>query len=73
MEILNNIWNALSTENAQVISLISYPCIFIESFLVPLLFVNLLNIKCNNKQNLIYVILVSFGRYYKQLTNPYSI
>jgi len=65
MEILNNIWNVLSTENAQVISIITYPCIIIENFLVLLLFVNLLNIKCNYKQKLLYVSLVSFGRNYK--------
>lgn len=56
MEILNNIWVALSTENTELITVISTPLIFLENFLGLLLFVNLLNIKCSYKQKLLYVI-----------------
>ena len=45
MEILNNIWNALSTENLQFSTIMGYPLLFIENFLILMLFINLLNIQ----------------------------
>ena len=64
MEMLSNIWNALSTENIEFINFISKPMVVVENFLVLLLFLNLLNIQCTNKQKLMYVTLVSLGRNY---------
>lgn len=59
MEVLNNIWNALSTENVELITLISYPSIFIEIFFMLSLFINILNINCTKKQKILYFILAS--------------
>ena len=59
MEMLNNIWNVLCTENAELINFILIPFGFIESFLSLLLFINLLNIKCSHKDKLLYVFLSS--------------
>lgn len=59
MEILNNIWTALSTPNEGLINILSIPFTLIEIYLGMLLFVNILNIKANNKQKIIYVILSS--------------
>ncbi len=59
MEMLNNIWSILCTKNIQMVTIITSPLMFIESFLILLLFVNLLNIKCSNKQKFIYIILSS--------------
>ena len=63
MEMLNNIWNALSTENMEFInSFITNPFIILEIYFIFLLFINLLNIKCTNKQKLLYLVITSIGR-----------
>lgn len=65
MEMLGNIWNALSTENIQLTIDMGYPLIVLEIYFILLLFVNLLNIKCTVKQKLLYVIVTSIARNYK--------
>lgn len=55
MEILNNIWNALTTENANLVNIILVPFTFIENYLSFLLFTTFLNIKYNKKQEYLYV------------------
>ena len=59
MEILNNIWNALSTENEALLNILYIPCTFLEAYLSLLLFINILNIKATKSQKIIYVILSS--------------
>ena len=59
MEVLNNIWNALCTENVGLVTIITIPLMFVEMFLMLLLFTNLLNIKSTKKQKFIYVFLAS--------------
>ena len=55
MEMLNNIWMALSTENLILINFMLVPFIFLENTLALMLFVNLLNIKCSFKHKLLYI------------------
>ena len=55
MEMLNNIWSALSTENVDLLNIIFIPLSFIENFLVLKLFANLLNIKYSTRQKLLYI------------------
>ena len=59
MEILNNIWNALSTENELLINIISIPCTFIEIYLTFRLFAVILKTNYTKKQLYVYVISVS--------------
>ena len=59
MEVLNNIWNALWTENITLVTVSSTPLIFLELYLSFCLFSNLLNINYTIKQKLLYVILCS--------------
>lgn len=59
MEILNNIWNALSTENETLIKIISVPCTFIEIYLTFRLFTAILKTEYTKKQLYVYVISVS--------------
>ena len=59
MEILNNIWNALSTENEALIKIISVPCTFIEIYLTFRLFTAILKTEYTKKQLYVYVISVS--------------
>ncbi len=58
MEILNNIWTALSTQNEWLITILAIPLTFLENFLILHLFTNLLNIKTSKKQKIIYSISV---------------
>jgi len=57
MEMLNNIWIALSTENVELVNTMIVFLGFIEAYLLLMLFVNLLNIKCSAKQKILYVVL----------------
>ena len=55
MEILNNIWSALNTENALLFRIISIPCTFIETYLMFMLFTTILKINYTKKHLFIYV------------------
>ena len=59
MELLNSIWNALTTPNEGLINILSVPFTMIEVYLSTLLFTSLLNISTQKYQRLIYVLLIS--------------
>ncbi len=59
MEMLNNIWNFVSTENIEFVNFIVGVFSFLEAYLSLMLFINVLNIKSNNKQKLLYVLLAA--------------
>ncbi len=59
MEILQNIWMALTSENEMLVKLISIPCMFIEITVSMLLFTTILNIQPNKKQKIKYLISIS--------------
>ena len=59
MELLNNIWNALSTPNETLINIIFIPMSFLEIYLMMVLFLLILRIKSTFRQKAIYVILAS--------------
>ena len=54
MEILNNLWVALSTPNESLLNVILIPLIVVENFLIMELFIAILNLKNSVKQKLIY-------------------
>ena len=58
MEIINNIWSALSTENPVIIKWILLG-MFIENYLSLKLFLSILNIESTRKQRILYVLLFS--------------
>ena len=60
MELLNNIWNALTTPNECLINILSILFTMIEVYLSTLLFTSLLKISTQKYQRLIYVLLISF-------------
>lgn len=74
MEILNNIWMALSTPNEGLIDIIAIPIFFIENYLGMLLFSCILDIKNTIKQKIIYVTLAGIGSIVsnKLLPIPYN-
>lgn len=59
MEILQTIWNALTTENAGLIKIINIPLAFIEAYVTTLLFTTILNIEHTKKQK--YTFILSFS------------
>lgn len=58
MNILQTIWTALTTENIQLVTMISVPLTFIECIVAMLLFTTILNIQTDKKDRLKYVLLV---------------
>lgn len=70
MEVLNNIWNALSTENVGLVNILTTPSIIIENFLTLLIFINLLNFKCSTKQQLLYICLSSVFSFLTNMLLP---
>lgn len=59
MEILHNMWTALTTENANLIRFISIPLGFLEAIITMLLFTTTLNISSTKKQKILYVSIFS--------------
>lgn len=61
MEILNNIWMAISTPRPDLVNNLLIPmCCILESIITMYFFLALLNIDANKKQKIIYVISMSF-------------
>lgn len=56
MEILQTIWTALTTENQNLINILTIPFSIIEAFVTCLLFTTILKIKHTNKQLVLYSI-----------------
>lgn len=71
MEIFQTVWTVLTTENAKVIDLISIPLIFVEGYILMLLFTTLLNISTTRKQKISYVVLISCVSFISRLVIPY--
>lgn len=59
MEILNNLWMAISTPNEVLTNIILTPLFFVENFLIMNIFLAILNISATKKQKLIYTISMS--------------
>ena len=59
MEILNNLWLAISTPNEVITNLMMIPITFLENFLIMYLFISILNIESTKRQKCIYVVLMS--------------
>lgn len=56
IQFLNNIWNALNSQNPELVSLLTLPLFPIENFLVMSCFLNILNINSSTKQKVLYVL-----------------
>lgn len=75
MEILNNIWLAISTPNEGLLNMLFIPLAFIENFLIITLYLTLLNASVSLKQKAIYTLLISVLGFLTQLfiPNPFNI
>ena len=54
---INNIWNALTSENPELVTIILHIAVFMESYLTLNLFLSILNIESTRKQRILYVLL----------------
>lgn len=74
MEILQNIWIALTSENEQLNNIIGIPSCFIEAYISMLIFTTLFNLNPSNKLKFIYVfIFSSIGCIFRTfIPDPYS-
>ena len=70
MEILNNIWLAISTPNEGLLNMLFIPLAFIENFLIITLYLTLLNASVSLKQKAIYTLLISVLGFLTQLFIP---
>ena len=61
MEILNNIWNFLSTENEIFINLLFIPLTFVESFMMLNISISILRISYNRYKNLVFTIIFALA------------
>ncbi len=59
MEVLNNIWTAISTPNEGFIDIIAIPATLLENILIMYLFLNILNINSSKRQKITYVLLMT--------------
>lgn len=75
MEILNNIWMALSTPNEGLLNFLYVPLTLIENFLIMNLFLAIFKINSTKKQKLLYVILVTFVSIFNMhvIPNPFNV
>ena len=59
MEVLNNIWIAISTPNEGLINILAIPSTLLENLLIMYLFISILGICASKKQKITYVVLMS--------------
>lgn len=57
MEVLNNIWIAISTPNEGLVNILMTLATFVEAILIMFLFTSLLNIKPSKKQKITYIVI----------------
>ena len=70
MELLNNIWMALSTPNELIMNVITVPANFIEAFFAFKIFTSILNVKSSNKQFFAYVVLCALSGIFSTFLIP---
>lgn len=56
MEIFHSIWNALTTSNEGLFTILSIPIMYLEALITMIFFTTILNINPTKKQKLIYVL-----------------
>ena len=75
MEILNNIWMALSTPNENLTNILVSLLTFLENFLIMKLFISIFNIKTNKKEQAKYVVFLTLFFIFSKhiIPNPFNV
>ena len=60
MELLNNLWIAISTPNEELINIIAIPLLFAEIYLMLSLSTSILNVSSSRKEKIVYILIISF-------------
>lgn len=74
MEIFQTIWTALTTENVELIKILSIPLSILESYLSMLLITSILNLTTSKKQRIQYVAIMALCSLFTKfvIPNPYN-
>ena len=59
MELFNNIWTLLTTPNELNTKIITFPCNFIEAYIMITLFLSILNIQASKKNKFLFVLILT--------------
>ena len=59
MELLNNIWSALTTPNETLTSIVTIPLFFVENILILYLILSIFKLDITRKLKIIYVLVAS--------------
>ena len=59
IEIFNNIWNTLTTENELIVNIMFIPLSFVEAFVDMILFCSILKIEPSKKQKITYIVIAA--------------
>lgn len=75
MEILNNLWMAISTPNEVLMNIIAVAGTAIEYFLMMAIFISIFNISATKKQKLIYITLMTIISLFSMniLISPFNV
>ena len=68
MEILSNIWNALSMENETLINMLSIPCTFLEIYIIFMIFTSIFKMNYTKRQSIVFNLLTSLTAIISYLT-----
>lgn len=73
MEIIQMIWNSLTTPNEELFKILTFPLIFLEGYVSMLLFTTILDITADKSQKFMYSIVVSLLLFLAKLIIPHPI
>lgn len=74
MQILQNVWTALTTENERLVNITGIPFCFIEAYVIMLIFTQIFKLNSTKKSRIIYTILLSSTALISRtlIPNPYG-
>lgn len=74
MQILQNVWTALTTENEGLVNITGIPFCFIEAYVIMLIFTQIFKLNSTKKSRIIYTILLSSTALISRtlIPNPYG-
>ena len=74
MEIFQTIWTTLTTENIELIKILSIPLSILEAYVIMLLITTILDLSATKKQRILYITFLACSGYFSKfiLPNPYN-
>jgi len=75
IQFLSNIWNALNSQNIELVNILLIPATFIEHYLFMQVFLNLFNVNASTKEKSIYVVINSIVSIISQayIQSPFNV